>query len=72
MPSSEPPSFHLRLSADLMKRIKLAAVENDRSINAEIAARLERSFDLTDGDREIALKLLADTVAILSKGSRKK
>lgn len=72
MPQSEPPSFHVRLTPALMKRIKIAAVENERSINAEISARLDRSFDLGDDDRAKAVKLLAETLALLDKGRRPK
>ena len=30
----DPPSFHVRLPAALQKRLKIAAVESDRSMNA--------------------------------------
>jgi hypothetical protein len=69
MSQSDPPSFHLRLTPPLQKRIKLAAVENERSMNAEILARLERSFAENDVDRAKAVKLLADAISLLDKGS---
>lgn len=72
MSQSDPPSFHLRLTPPLQKQVKLAAVENDRSMNAEILARLERSFSNGDADRDAALKLLADAMDILDKGQRNK
>lgn len=42
--SSVPP-FGLRMLPDLRTRIEQAAAENSRSMNAEIIARLEQSFD---------------------------
>ena len=53
-----------------MKRIKLAALENDRSINAEISSRLENSFDLADNDRREIRSLLTDAIAVIDR-SRK-
>lgn len=43
--SREDPQMKLRLPADVRDRIKLAAEQNNRSLNAEILARLEDSFD---------------------------
>jgi len=40
------PQFKLRLPPELKVRIDQSAAENHRSINAEIVARLENSFDL--------------------------
>ncbi|RUV69665.1 MAG: Arc family DNA-binding protein [Mesorhizobium sp.] len=67
MPQSDNPSFHLRLTPALRKRIRLAAVENERSINAEISARLERSFSLDEEDRAKAVKLLTEAILVLDK-----
>lgn len=72
MSQTDPSSFHLRLPPALQKQIKLAAVENDRSITAEIVARLERTFADSDADRAKAVKLLGDALSILDKGSKKK
>lgn len=69
MSDIDKPSFHLRLTPALRKRIRVAAAENERSINAEIAARLERSFTAGDEDRMKAAKLLAEAASILDKGS---
>ena len=52
----------------MQKQIKLAAVENERSMNAEILARLERSFSESDEDRKKAVKLLAEAQELLDKG----
>jgi hypothetical protein len=54
-----------------MKRIKLAAVENDRSINAEIAARVEGSFEISDAERRRLREALTQALAILDKGASK-
>ncbi|MEN6631788.1 MAG: Arc family DNA-binding protein [Candidatus Polarisedimenticolia bacterium] len=40
----EDPHFRLRIPEDLKRRIEDAALENRRSITAEITARLEASF----------------------------
>lgn len=71
MPEQDNPSFHLRLTPALRKRIKVAAAQNDRSINAEIGARLERSFAEDDNDRTRVIKMLSEAVAILDKGAGK-
>lgn len=71
MSQSEPPSFHLRLPSPLQKKLKLAAVESDRSMTAEIVARLERTFAADDTDRAKAVKLLTDALSILDKGGKK-
>ncbi|TPK14138.1 Arc family DNA-binding protein [Mesorhizobium sp. B2-5-11] len=62
-------TIHVRVPPLLLKQLKLAAVENDRSMNAEISARLERSFSIDDADRAEALKLLNEVISILDKGS---
>lgn len=68
MPLPDPPSFHVRLTAALQKRLKISAAENERSMNAEIVARLERSFDLTDAERDKAKALLTEALAIIDRG----
>lgn len=45
MPQIEDPRHNLRLPADLKKKLAHSAVDNGRSMNAEILARLEASFD---------------------------
>lgn len=61
-------TIHIRITPDLLKRIKIAAASNMRSMNAEVEARLERSFPLDDIDRDEALRLLADVASIIDKG----
>lgn len=45
IPKQEPP-YGLRMPPDLKARVKAAAEANNRSMNAEIVARLEESFDV--------------------------
>ena len=60
--------IHIRITPELLKRIKRAAIENDRSLNSEVTSRLERSFTLDNSDRDAALKLLADVAALIDRG----
>lgn len=46
------PQINLRVPADLKKKIELIAIENSRSINAEVVQRLEQSFGRKFGDLE--------------------
>lgn len=68
MPTPDNPSFHLRLSPELRKRIRVAAAENERSITQEISTRLERSFSMDESDRTAAVKLLTEAIAVLDRG----
>lgn len=81
MPQHDDPRHNLRLPADLKSKLAHAAIDNGRSVNAEILARLERSFApdplreieslmrsiaILDGaDRERAVNALADFAALL-------
>ncbi len=47
-----------------------AAVDGGRSMNAEVVARLERSFAEHDQDRNEAVKLLADALSLLDRGRK--
>ncbi|ESZ32629.1 Arc family DNA-binding protein [Mesorhizobium sp. L2C066B000] len=62
---TEPPSFHVRLSATLRKRLKVAAAENGRSLNQELVTRLEQSFELSDSERATLQALLAKAQSVL-------
>lgn len=42
---SNVPPFGLRMLPDLRAKVEQAAADNGRSLNAEILARLEQSFD---------------------------
>lgn len=45
MATNEDPRHNLRLTPALRKRLAHAAIDNGRSMNAEILARLEKSFE---------------------------
>jgi hypothetical protein len=68
MPAQDRLTIHVRITPELLKRIKMAAVHNERSLNAEVTSRLERSFPLSDGDRDTVVKLLAEAIAVIDKG----
>ncbi|BCH20213.1 Arc family DNA-binding protein [Mesorhizobium sp. L-2-11] len=70
MPPQDRTTIHIRIPSSLLKRLKLAAAEGERSMNAEVAARLERSFSADDEDRVQAVKLLTDALSILDKGTK--
>nr|WP_288102212.1 Arc family DNA-binding protein [Halomonas sp.] len=67
------PQYKLRLPADLKEKIKQASEENHRSMNAEIVARLQESFDeentytssveSPDLTEEVRRELLASMIA---------
>jgi hypothetical protein len=44
-PTQTDPQFKLRLPADLKDQIQASALSNNRSMNSEIVARLEGSFE---------------------------
>lgn len=48
-PSDQQARYLLRLPDGLREQIEASAKANNRSMNAEIISRLERSFDLDDG-----------------------
>ena len=39
------PQINIRVAVDLKKRLELLAVENGRSLNAEVVSRLEKSLE---------------------------
>lgn len=49
--SREDPQMKIRLPADLKDQIEAASKQSGRSMNAEILARLQSSFDLAPPDR---------------------
>ncbi|ESY21438.1 Arc family DNA-binding protein [Mesorhizobium sp. M0222] len=65
----DPITFHARLPASLLKRLKIAAAEDGRSMNAEIVARLVKSFELTEAEREQVKALLAQAQAVIDGSS---
>lgn len=58
------PQYKLRMPAELRDKLKKAAKESHRSMNAEMVARLQESFEETttrpvrDGDLDALLDLL--------------
>ncbi|KQU77735.1 hypothetical protein ASD12_18215 [Mesorhizobium sp. Root102] len=68
MPPPDRLTIHIRLSPSMVRHLKIAAADSGRSMNAEIAARLDRSFSPGDDDRRRAAGLLAEALAILDKG----
>ena len=88
MTEHENPRHNLRLTPALKAKLGHAAIDNGRSMNAEILDRLDRSFDpdpatqfvealrpvaaLSAADRKRAGQLLADLGAILAKDEKAK
>ena len=68
MPPPDRLTIHIRLAPALQRQLKMVAAENGRSMNAEIAARLERSFGPEDESRRAAAKLMAEALSVLDKG----
>lgn len=83
MPEHDDQRHNLRLPLELKKKIAHSAVDNGRSMNAEILARLEASFapetkreiehllrsfaGLDSANRKDAFELLVKAAEILSK-----
>jgi len=83
MPQTPDPRHNLRLPPELKKKLAHSAVDNGRSMNAEILDRLEASFSpsplanieaivqsissLSDKDRHAASSLLRDLFDLLGK-----
>lgn len=83
MPQPQDPRHNLRLPPELKKKLLHSAVDNGRSMNAEILVRLEKSFDsssngsvetllrsmlaLGEDERAKVAALLSEATSILSK-----
>ncbi|NTF67934.1 Arc family DNA-binding protein [Rhizobium rhizogenes] len=52
--AKDDPQFNLRMPVALRKMVAIAAKENDRSVTAEINARLESTFNNEEPTSEIA------------------
>ncbi len=59
--------FPLRMPEGMRDRIRAAAEENNRSMNAEVVARLQKSFDTFSVDRHVVATIAKDLVAELRK-----
>lgn len=66
-PSDEQERFLVRLPQGMRDRIAEVAKANNRSMNAEIVARLERSFEDIDGDSKLIDEVLQKILARLSE-----
>ncbi len=72
-PKQEPP-YGLRMPPDLKARVKAAAEANNRSMNAEIVATLEKEYpepELTDEQQRLMrgeelLKLASEAIDLFS------
>lgn len=62
--SREDPQMKIRLTLDLKERIEAAAKTAGRSLNSEIIARLQQSFDAPPGDEELREKLAITAKAL--------
>ena len=83
MPQSEDPRHNLRLTPELKNKLAHSAVDNGRSMNAEILARLDKSFapslgqeaeslliglvKLDNEERAKVIALLTEASSILNK-----
>ena len=56
MTEKQPPSYPLRMPQELRERLTEVAKANNRSMNAEIVARLERSFTADKEVEQIAFE----------------
>lgn len=55
--------FGLRLQPELRAKIETAATRNERSMNSEITARLNQSFEMVAGLRDAEIDALAEKLA---------
>ncbi|TIL36187.1 Arc family DNA-binding protein [Mesorhizobium sp.] len=67
MPQSD--DVKIRMPPEMKRRLKSIAADNGRSMNAEILARIEQSFELAGADRAKAVALVTELKTILEKGS---
>lgn len=61
------PEFRLRLPEGLKTKIEEMAKNSQRSINAEIVARLEQSFSISQFDPERVAKDIEDLLKRVSR-----
>lgn len=58
------PQFKLRFPSGMRDRLKDAAHANGRSMNAEIVARLQNTFEAQSGDSALRLQVEENTAAL--------
>ncbi|OYQ77104.1 hypothetical protein B9T12_09020 [Wohlfahrtiimonas chitiniclastica] len=63
--------FNLRVPSDLKGKVEQAAKENNRSINAEAIARLESSFQMSNQDLSVALRMFEQLLLAKTSSPRK-
>lgn len=61
------PHFRLRVPAELKARIEATAASNNRSINAEIVARLEQTYSAESEQSRMLGEQMAATVELTSR-----
>ncbi|MGO1079707.1 Arc family DNA-binding protein [Inquilinus sp. CA228] len=72
----DDPHFRLRIPAAMKRQVEEAAVQNKRSMNAEIIARIESSFTspaaprLAEADAEYVADLVAAKLARKLRGTK--
>lgn len=60
--------FHIYVSPDLRKRVKIAAAESGRTQNAELVALIESGLDKKNKNLVEAVKLLRAAADLIDKG----
>lgn len=63
--------FNLRVPSDLKEKVESVAKENGRSINAEAIARLESSFQTSNKDLSVALRVFEQLLLAKTASPRK-
>lgn len=63
-PSRTAEQFVVRFPDGMRDRLKDAAAENGRSMNAEIVARLQNTFEAQSGDSALRLQVEENTAAL--------
>lgn len=60
MSSNRPPDFRVRIPEDLKEKIRASAEEYNRSMGADIIARLEASFVEDEAQPQAAMNVVFD------------
>ncbi|QRX83278.1 Arc family DNA-binding protein [Glaciimonas sp. PAMC28666] len=63
LPISNVAPFGLRMQPELKAQLQAAADRNERSMNSEITARLNQSFELIAGLKDAEINALAEKIA---------
>lgn len=65
--TDEIVTLKVRTTASFREKLALTAKENNRSMNAEIVARLEKSFESNDLPKEQLVKQMSDLLSRLER-----